>query len=235
MDSEKRGGQRRMKMRLFIIILAVIMMFTLFGCGRPKYKLNLEGYGFNSPRTEYRAGETVTVYYDMIATDTNYRFWLDDGTEMTQDYDDEHGYVFTFIMPEHDVTMCCESYNSMMAYSEILVTFENEVAEADIWIIPQTGENLETSLWGTATVGKLGAGETAEVRLTQYDEAQAWLVHIIDENHAYYSAQDVRLADGFRIVFRTEDTAFESVIEVLDRDGSAVSRAEAFQGMLGAE
>lgn len=123
---------------------------------------------------------------------------------------------------------------STQPHREITVTFENDVVCADVWILPQTGENLETTLWGKATVGSLGAGETAEIRLTEDDSAQAWLVRIIDEDHAFYSADDLKLADGFRIVFRSDDTRFEAVLEVLDREGTPVSASEAFTGMLGA-
>ena len=210
-------------------------MLTLFGCGQPTYKLNFDGYGFKSRKTEYRAGETVTVYFDMLATDTDYRFRLDDDSvEMTQDYDEKHGYVFTFTMPNHEVNLHVESRNSMESYAEIVITFVNEVEEADIWILPQTDENLKTTLWGTATVGKLGAGETAEVCLTESDDAQAWLIRIIDGNLAYYSALDLKLEDGFQIVFRSENSKFEAVIEVLDQNGTVVSSAQAFTGMLGA-
>ena len=211
------------------------MMFTLFGCGRAKYKLIFDDFGFKSQKSAYRAGETVRVYYDMIATDTDYRFWLDDDSvEMKQGYDDQHGYVFTFTMPDHDVTLHCDSYNSMEYFPEIVVTVENEVEEADIWVLPQTEENLKSTLWGTATIGKLGAGETADVYLTVRDEAQAWLVRIIDGDHGYYSAQDLTLQDGFKVVFRSEGSKYEAVIEVLDENGSVVSQTRAFRGKLGA-
>jgi|GEM_PF-557228 len=226
----------RRRKQLILMISVVIMMFALFGCGRPKYKLNLDSSGFQSRKTQYRAGETVTVYFDAIATDTNYRFRLDDSSvEMTQSYDAGHGYVFTFTMPDHEVSLSCESYNSMLPYTTIAVTFDNEVADADVWILPQTEKNLETSLWGRATVGKLGAGKTKEVYLTEFDPAQTWLVRIIDVDHAYYSADDLKLGDGFQIVFRSDDSRYDSVIEVLDRDGTVLSSAKAFTGMLGAE
>ena len=218
-----------------LILLGVIMMFTLFGCGRTKHQLIFDDFGFKSQKSAYRAGETVRVYYDMIATDTDYRFWLDDDSvEMKQGYDDQHGYVFTFTMPDHDVTLHCDSYNSMEYFPEIVVTVENEVEEADIWVLPQTEENLKSTLWGTATIGKLGAGETADVYLTVRDDAQAWLVRIIDRDHAYYSVQDLLLQDGFKVVFRSEGSKYEAVIEVLDENGSVVSQTRAFRGKLGA-
>ncbi|MBO4419646.1 MAG: hypothetical protein J5789_07470 [Oscillospiraceae bacterium] len=222
--------------RLLLILLGAMMMLHFFGCGKPKHKLLYDGFGFTSDKTAYAAGETVTVYFNMIATDTDYRFWLDDeDVELERDYNDGQGYVFTFSMPDHDLTLHVESHNSMAAQERFPVTFENRVQEADIWILPQTSENLKTTLWGTPTVGKLAPGETAEVVLTESYAAEAWLVRIIDTDQALYSANDLKLADGYRIVFRSEGARFDAVIEVLDPEGSVVFSGEAFSGSLGAE
>ena len=92
------------------------MVMGLFGCGKPKYKVDLSS-GFTSKKSSYAEGENVTAYFDMIATDTNYNFYLDcEDVELKEDYDNNHGYVFTFIMPAHDVKLCVSSYNSMVAY-----------------------------------------------------------------------------------------------------------------------
>ena len=102
-----------MKRTLFLIAMGVLIMLFGSGCGKQKYKLNFDGYGFESKKTEYAAGEKVTVYYDFIATDTDYSFYIDDDVEMTESYDDTHGYIFKFTMPAHDVTLREESRNSM--------------------------------------------------------------------------------------------------------------------------
>ena len=227
--------EKNMK-RLFLIFLGVSMMFTLFGCGRQKYPLHLDGYGFESRRTAYAAGEKVTVYYDLIATDTDYRFWLDDeSVKLTQSWDEKHGYVFTFTMPDHELTLHVSSRNSMEYIPTVAVTFRNEVEKADVWILPQTEENLKTSLWGTPGASALGVGDSAELRLKDPEDAEAWLVRIIDDDHAYYSAQDLHLEDGYTVVFRSEGAKFEAVIEVLDPSGAVVFTAEAFTGVLGAK
>ena len=88
-------------------------MTAFSGCGKEKHKLIFDGYGFESEKTEYAAGENVTVYYDFIATDTDYYFSSPD-VEMKQTWDNQHGYIFTFTMPDHDVTITVESHNSMM-------------------------------------------------------------------------------------------------------------------------
>ena len=96
------------------LILILVMAFAISGCGAKdgtvKYKLMFSDSDFESEKTEYAAGEKVTVRYDIIATDTDYWFTSDD-VEFKQDYDG--GYVFTFVMPDHDVTLNVESRNSM--------------------------------------------------------------------------------------------------------------------------
>ncbi|MBQ9664251.1 MAG: hypothetical protein IJV40_13980 [Oscillospiraceae bacterium] len=103
-----------MRRTAFLIMIVALVMLSLSACGKQKYKLSFDGYGFESGKTEYAAGESVTVYYDFIATDTDYRFFIDDDISMEQRYDDKHGYVFTFRMPEHDATLHVESHNSML-------------------------------------------------------------------------------------------------------------------------
>lgn len=103
----------RAKRSFLLILIGVIAVFSFSGCGAKKYKLNYDGYGFESKRTEYAAGDKVTVYYDLIATDTDYTFSIDDDVKMKQTYDNDHGYIFTFTMPEHDVTIHEEHRNSM--------------------------------------------------------------------------------------------------------------------------
>ncbi len=99
--------------KYLMILTGVIMVMGLIGCGKQKYQLNFDGYGFQSKKTAYSQGEKVTVYYDMIATDTDYSFSCDPDVDMQQSYDNAHGYVFEFIMPEHDVTLQVSSRNSM--------------------------------------------------------------------------------------------------------------------------
>ena len=98
---------------IIAIMTGVMIMLGMTGCFKEKHKLIFDGYGFESKKTEYAAGENVTVYYDLIATDTDYRFTVDEDVKMKQDFDNKHGYIFTFKMPDHDVTISVESHNSM--------------------------------------------------------------------------------------------------------------------------
>ena len=222
--------------RWSLILLEVILMLNLFGCGGRKYALHFDGCGFESQKTAYAAGEAVTVYFDLIATDTDYRFWLDDeSVELQRDYDNNHGYVFRFVMPDHELTLHVASRNSMEYRPERWVTLVNEVGEADFWLLPETEANRKTTLWGPATVGALERGESARFNLEEGAEAGTWLLRILDTDRAYFAAAGLRLEDGYQIVFRTADSKREAVIEVLDRDGTVLSSQAAFEGVLGAE
>ena len=115
-QSEEIIGGDRMKRRkiFFIIFTVVILMIFLFGCGKQKYKLNFDGYGFESKKSEYASGEKVTVYFKFIGTDMDYNFYTDDESiKLEQSYDLEDGYILTFIMPDHDVTLKLDSHNNM--------------------------------------------------------------------------------------------------------------------------
>ena len=98
--------------KVFLLLMGVIMMFGLFGCGAKKYKLICD-YGFESKKTAYPEGAQVTVYYDLIATDTDYSFHSEPDVGMKYRYDSAHGYVFEFTMPAQDVKLIVESRNTM--------------------------------------------------------------------------------------------------------------------------
>ena len=95
------------------ILMGGILMISLFGCGETKYKLTFGNSGFTSDKTKYAAGETVTVCYDMIASDTDYTFFSNDVEFDSETYDNSRGYVITFTMPDHDVKVDLTTRNSM--------------------------------------------------------------------------------------------------------------------------
>lgn len=117
----------------------------------------------------------------------------------------------------------------------ISVTVINEVIEADIWVLPQTEKNLKSSLWGTATISKLKAGDNKTVALSSVDDNEKYIVRIIDADKAYYSASDMVLGDGYTIRFKTGNTKFDSEIVSLDQNGTILLSKAAFQGVLGAK
>ena len=90
-------------------------MFGFLGCGAKKYRVDYEGRRdlFDGAKESYRAGETVTVYFGPVATDTSYTFRLD-GETLNPAYDEDKGFVIVFTMPEHDVILTFESRNLMI-------------------------------------------------------------------------------------------------------------------------
>ena len=67
---------------------------------------------YQNARNSYEAGEKVTLYFDVIDTDTDYTFYLND-EPLDVDYSDEKGYIVKFRMPEEDVTLRVEMIYSM--------------------------------------------------------------------------------------------------------------------------
>ena len=67
---------------------------------------------FKKAKDEYKEGQKVTLYYDIIATDTDYTFYLDDEV-LDVRYSEEKGYIIKFTMPGHDVTLRVETTGSM--------------------------------------------------------------------------------------------------------------------------
>lgn len=56
--------------------------------------------------------EKVELTYDMIATDTDYSFFVDGEPAKTK-WDDKRGFVITFTMPDHDIEVYRTSENTM--------------------------------------------------------------------------------------------------------------------------
>ncbi len=136
----KTRGEDSMKRSLLII--GVLLIMGLSGCGTTKYKLTFDGYGLESAGTSYAEGEKVTVTYDMIATDTDYSFSADsDDVKLDRDFDGSHGYVLTFTMPAHDVKISVKSRNTMEMDPDANPSGTVIVAP------PQESTSLDTETW----------------------------------------------------------------------------------------
>ena len=161
-----------LKKQYYILILGVILMFGLSGCGKTKYNLSFDGYGFKSDKTSYSEGETVTVYYDMIATDTDYNFYTDsDDVKLKQDYG-SNGYVFTFNMPAHDVKISVKTKNSMTADPQSNKTDNLDPSSPEDYII---NENMVFDYFDK-TVATDGNDEYTEFVLYKYTDDKLILV-----------------------------------------------------------
>ena len=65
--------------------------------------------------TKAREGERVRIYFPLVATDTNYTFYID-GLQTFPDYTHETGYIIEFTMPDHDVVISYNERNTMLDF-----------------------------------------------------------------------------------------------------------------------
>ena len=101
-----------------LLVAGVVLALCLTGCAaKPRvttYRVDYCGAKdlYDGAKDAYPAGEEVTLYYTLIATDTDYSFTLD-GEPVNYKYSEQKGFVITFTMPEHDVKLECTERNSM--------------------------------------------------------------------------------------------------------------------------
>lgn len=219
-------------MRGIIIFLVGILVIGLLGCGPQKYKLELDGYGFSSPKTHYAEGATVKVTFDLIATDTDYSFYLDcDDTELDIDYDNG-AYVMTFVMPAHDVKLSMSSRNTMVYVPTVSITLDNQIRTADIWIMEDTPEKRKQSLWGDTTIKACGANEPQEIMLKKISADNKYIVRMIDDKRLYYEVCNVEIIDGQSIVIKSTENELSTFIYVYNDDGNVANEYEMFVAAL---
>ncbi len=68
---------------------------------------------YTNAKDYYRAGEKVELNFDLIATDTDYTFYLDGSTEGLDVQGEGYSFMIRFTMPEHDVKLEYTCVNSM--------------------------------------------------------------------------------------------------------------------------
>ena len=117
----------------------------------------------------------------------------------------------------------------------ISVTFINEVEAADVWILPQTEENLKTSLWGAPSFSKMSIGGS-DTCVVNCASTGRYIVRIIDADGAYYAANDLVLDDHYTVRFETQGSKYEAAVVTLDDRGDRSAITEnVFKGVLGAD
>ena len=122
-----------MKHITFTAILAIAALLVLTGCaGGEKYQVDYCGAKdcYRGAKDSYKAGTEVTVYFDLIASDTDYSFLLD-GEPIDFDYDEKKGFIITFTMPAHDVTLDVSSVNSMLPV-DTGMSFGNPLSDSSL-------------------------------------------------------------------------------------------------------
>ena len=96
MHSKQEAMMKHSLRNILLLLAGIMIMLGMSGCATQKYKLNFNSDGFKASRPAYAAGERVTVYYNLIGTDTDYKFDVE-GVEWTQDYDPAKGYILRFV------------------------------------------------------------------------------------------------------------------------------------------
>ena len=100
---------------LFLVLILAAGSLTLAGCGGKTYHADFHGQEqfYQGAKEQYSAGESVELRYDFIATDTDYRFHVN-AEDVRIDWEEPHTYVIRFTMPEHDIDVTCETFNTMI-------------------------------------------------------------------------------------------------------------------------
>lgn len=89
-------------------------MSRLFESEKKIYKVDYRGQmnRFDGAKENYVEGTEVEILYSLIATDTDYTFYVD-GQEVSVEWNDKKGYIIRFTMPNHDIEVYCNEKNSM--------------------------------------------------------------------------------------------------------------------------
>ena len=111
------------------------------------------------------------------------------------------------------------------------VNFVNGVKDADVWILPETEENLKTTLWGTATASGVKTNESCKAPLCDAGDDGLYIIRMIDTDNIFYSANGIALEAGWTVRITGED--LKSVkVEVTDENGVLKNTYEAFAASL---
>ena len=111
------------------------------------------------------------------------------------------------------------------------VWFVNGVQDADIWILPQTEDNMKTTLWGTASVSGVKTGERRETPLCEPGDDGLRMLRMIDTRHFYYSANGITLKAGWTLQVKQNDL-HAVTLELSDENGVLISTYNVFSARL---
>ena len=111
------------------------------------------------------------------------------------------------------------------------VVFTNNIQDANIWILPETKENLETSLWGTASAADVKTGESRSVGIGEPSDGGTYIFRMIDADEVFYSADGLILEDGWSLQIAGADF-YSITIEVSNEAGEVVGTYDVFAASL---
>ena len=110
-----RTGNSWVVLAAVIVIAVIIIAIFLTGCGKRSYKVDYcEAKDlYANAKDTYKAGEEVELMFDLVASDTDYTFYLDGKTENLDVHGTGNGFVIRFTMPDHDIKLDYSEKNSM--------------------------------------------------------------------------------------------------------------------------
>ena len=110
-------------------------------------------------------------------------------------------------------------------------TVINDVKEADIWILPETDKNKNTSVWGKATASKVKTGENREVSLCEPGDNGYYILRMIDSDSFFYSSNGIELKSDYTLRIKETDSK-KIVAETLDEKGVLINSYDVFSARL---
>ena len=111
-----RTGNASFVFAAAVIVTAVIIIaIFITGCGKRSYKVDYCGAKdfYANAKDTYKSGEEVELIFDLVATDTDYTFYLDGKSEDLDVQGTGNGFLIRFTMPDHDVKLSYSENNSM--------------------------------------------------------------------------------------------------------------------------
>lgn len=121
--------------------------------------------------------------------------------------------------------------NNMIIKTDKAITVINEVKEADIWLLPETQENLKTTVWGAATAAGVKTGTQVRAPLCEAGDNGLYIFRMIDKESFYYSANGIALEAGDTLRITQNDNA-ACTLEVSGSSGEVKASYEVFSARL---
>ena len=111
------------------------------------------------------------------------------------------------------------------------VTFINGVKDADVWILPETEDNLKTTVWGTATVSEIKTNESRKAPLCESGKTGLYIIRMIDADNIFYSVGGIMLEPGWTVRITGNDLKSVTAT-VTDENGVLKNTYEVFAASL---
>ena len=110
----------------------------------------------------------------------------------------------------------------------------NKIKKANLWVLKDTEENRKVTVWGPATVSDFDV--ELEQAITVYadtaEQNHRFVINMIDEGEMYYSACEVVLEDGYRMVIREGEEIMSAFVDVYDEKENLIAQYEMFVARL---